>query len=255
MPSLVMEAYQLATPPYSLASQQQSLIKYVILLMMQQLARMMIILRSPGTQPVNLVTIQVGQTLQDIAGIHLGNFELWPQIAYINNLQPPYIGPVTQPGIAGWGTQIFLPTPGTNPAAMGSVPSYINNFLGIDLFIGPINGDMPPWTGDFQTISGYDNLRWALGRRLQTTLGSFIYHPSYGSRIPPEVGNVQSVHEASLINTFGISALASDPRVERVISSVTQLLPNFAVAFQASVQPSGFGTSPVLLNEVLQPPL
>lgn len=254
LPAMLMEAYQISTAPFSLTIQQQEVIKFIILMMMQQIALLLTILRSPGTNPINIITVGVGQTLQDIAAIYLGNFELWPQIAILNNLQPPYIGPVSIPGqVIGWGQKLLLPVPGTNIAPVGDIPSYINNFLGIDLYIGPINGDMPPWTGDFQTINGYDNLRWALGRRLQTTFGTLIYHPSYGCRIPPEVGNVQTVNTGSLINSFGISALQSDPRVAKVISAITSLLPNFAVAFQASVQPSGYGTAPVQIDQVLQP--
>lgn len=254
LPAMVLEAYQISTAPFSLANQQQSVIKYTILLMMQQLALLLTVLRQPATSPINLVTLKVGQTLQDIASQYLGNFELWPQIAYLNNLQPPYVGPMSIPGqVCGWGQQLLLPVVGTNLAPVGNIPSYINNFLGIDIYFGPVNGDMPEWAGDFQTISGYDNLRWALGRRLQTTLGSLIYHPSYGSRIPPEIGNVQTVNTGGLINSFGISAIKGDPRVSSVISAITSLLPNFAVSFQASVQPGGYGTTPVALNEVLQP--
>lgn len=218
-----------------------------------QIENFLLILRKPQTGQINLTTLLVGETLMDVAARALGNFELWPQIATINNLIPPYTGSTGGSGVAGWGTQLVLPNSATTPSAAGAAPSYLSNFLGVDLYIGPINGSMPAWAGDFQTISGYNNLAWALGRRLQTTLRKLIYHSGYGSRIPPEVGNIETNQTAARINAFGKSAILSDPRVQSVIKAQTQLIQFGEVSFKAIVQPAGFGTNPVLVNETISP--
>jgi hypothetical protein len=218
-----------------------------------QIENFLLILRKPQTSQINLTTVLVGETLMDIAARTLGNFELWPQIAALNNLIPPYTGSVGGSGIAAWGSQIVLPNSNTAQSATGSEPSYLSNFLGVDMYVGPINGSMPPWAGDFQTIAGYANLAWAVGRRLQTTLGTLIYHSGYGSRIPPEVGNIQTNQTAARITAFGKSAILSDPRVQSVIQASSALLPLGEIAFQAKIQPAGFGTNPVLVNETISP--
>ena len=127
------------------------------------------------------------------------------------------------------------------------------NFLGIDIYIGPINGPMPAWTGDFQTIAGYANLSWALGRRIQTTQGTLIYSPTYGSRIPPEVGAVQTAQTAGHVTAFGVSALQADPRVASVPNATTQIVSGGLVSFSANVQPNGFQNALVSVNAVLGP--
>ena len=253
MPTMVLCSDVLNGAGYTLQLQQQAVLRYAMLTTADQISTLLLSLRQPLTSQVNLTRLRVNETLFDVAARALGNYELWPEIATLNGLVPPYVGMLSSPGIAGWGTQLVLPTPGTDVSAIGTLPNYNTNFLGNDLYVGPINGSMPPWTGDFQVIGGYSNLQWALGRRVQTTLSSLKYHPNYGCLIPPEVGNIQSNTEIGHINAFGISALKSDPRVASVTATTSTLIGNGAVQFVATVQPGGFQTTPVGLNEVISP--
>lgn len=255
LPAMAMSASILTSSPQSFANQQSACIRYAMLSIAAQIERFLLILRKPQINQVSLATLLVGETLMDVAARTLGNFELWPQIASLNGLSPPYTGPVSIPasGIAGYGSQLILPSPNTSNSSTGNAPSYLANFLGTDMYVGPINGAMPVWSGDFQTISGYNNLAWALGRRLQTTLSTLIYHLNYGSRIPPEVGNIQTNQTASRIAAFGKSAILSDPRVQNVLSASASLQQNGKVSFNGKVQPAGFGTNPVALNETISP--
>jgi phage baseplate assembly protein W len=239
--------------PFSFSNQQDMVLKNVMLETMFEIDTLLLILRQPNTHQIRLATVRNNESLMDIAARTLGNFELWTDIVTLNGLIPPYVGPDPLPGIAGWGTKILLPTPGTALAPVGTLPSYNINFLGVDLYIGPINGPMPPWNGDFQVITGYPNLAWALGRRLQTVIGALIYHTNYGSRIPPEVGAIQTLASAQNINAYGQSAINSDPRVLSCISSTATIGELGFVIFQAAVQPRGFANAPVAVNEVLQP--
>lgn len=255
LPALLLDAFLITSVPYNIQVQQDMVIRYVILTIQQQLAQFLLIMRQPTTTTINQAQLLVGNSLMDVAAANTGNFENWANIATANGLLPPYTGPNTilASGIAGWGSELVLPNPGTSSAAIGTVPSYEINFLGVDLYTGPINGSMPVWNGDYQTIFGYPNLRWALGRRLQTTLGDLIYHSNYGSRIPPEVGRVQDNSTVGHIAAFGQAALQQDPRIARVLSAIAQSLPAFAVQFTGAVQPGGFGATPLELNEVISP--
>lgn len=252
LPTLLMHADLLSGAPASLAAQQDQLLRYLIINVIQFVERFILTVQRPVAQKVEQATVMVGDDLMDIAARSLGDFERWSDIANINNLLPPYLGNTAAPGIATWGNRLLLPVSGAQPPP-GVTPNYLFNFLGVDVYVGPINGNMPPWTGDFQLIAGYENLRWALGRRMQTTLGKLIYHTDYGCRIPPEVGNVQTADTANYIAAFGKSCLLSDPRVNSVPYAVATPGPNFSIQFQGSVVPKGFGANgnPLVINEVI----
>ena len=253
LPAMLMCADTLNSAPYTATIQQRAVLRYAMLQTAFNVAVFLLSLQQPQATQVNLTTLRNGETLVDVAARALGDYTQWESIAALNGLSPPYVGATPAPGIATWGTQLVLPTPGVSGSVTGAAPSYTTNFLGVDLYIGPINGSMPAWTGDFQTIAGYSNLAWALGRRLQTNQGSLIYHPSYGSRIPPEVGAVQTNQTVGHVTAFGKSAILSDPRVASVIAANTTVGDNGLLSFAASVQPNGFETNAISLNEVLGP--
>lgn len=217
----------------------------------QQLALFLLVLRQPTASNINLARVQQNDNLMDVAARALGDFEQWQNIAATNNLRPPYTAAAKDAGVAPYGSDLVMPTTGAQVSPVGQPPSYLTNFLGVDLYLGPINQIMLPWRGDFQSIAGYSNLAQALGRRLQTALKSLLYHTDYGSLLPSEAGTVQSQIEAGRIAAFGKSALLADPRVASVISATAQILPNGQVSFQGVVQPRGFGAQSVAVNEVI----
>ena len=252
LPTMTMVADTINDSPGNQISQQSACIRNAMLTIAQSIAQLLISLNTPITTQVNQTTLLNGESLMDVAARCLGNFELWTEIAALNNLMPPYVAMIGSSGVAAYGTNILLPTPGVSQAAAGATVSYNTNFLGTDLYVGPINGDMPTWTGDFQTITGLTNLAWALGRRLQTPINSLIYHQTYGSRIPPEVGMVLDNATAGQINAYGTSALLSDPRVQSVINAISTLLPSSqGIQFTGTVQPKGQGSTPTVVNQVI----
>jgi hypothetical protein len=251
LPALLIDAAILSNAPFSLANQQAAVIRNAIITAMQQIAVFLLILRKPTTQQINVATVQSGDNLMDVAARSLGDFEQWSAIAEVNGLIPPYVSSVPGSGVTSPGQKLLMPTGGVAVSPVGTAPNYLINFLGVDFYVGPINQPMPPWTGDFQTIAGYQNFAWALGRRLQTPLGALIYHGDYGSRIPGEVGNVQTNNEAQRVAAFGKSALLADPRTASVPSATATFGPNQSVQFQGDVIPQGFGADPVSLNETI----
>lgn len=251
LPAFLIDAALLSSTPYSLASQQSMVVRNAMLSIANQLALFLLVLRQPSASNINLARVQQNDNLMDVAARSLGNFERWADIATTNDLKPPYTGATKAPGVAPFGSQLIMPTTGTQVSPVGQPPSYAVNFLGVDLYLGPINQTMLPWRGDFQTIAGYSNLAQALGRRLQTALGALIYHTDYGSLLPTEAGSVQSNAEAGRIAAFGKSTLLADPRVAAVLSATAQILENGQVSFQGVVQPAGFGTQTVSVNVVI----
>lgn len=244
MPSIFLAANVLSLSMGYLLNQQSIIARNSFLSLALNFQEVLLAAQNPiGPVTPQVTVVMGGETLQDIAARTLGNFELWEQIAQLNNILP---GTNLTPG-----TQLFLPpVSSTNQTAL----NYSINVLGRDLNIGPTNSIMPPWGGDFQTILGSDNLIYALGRRIQTTLGDFVFHQNYGSRIPPEIGSVQTIQTAGQIAAFGKSCLLSDPRVASVSNvSISSGQTPGTIFFQATVIPVGPNQTPVQVNEVLRP--
>lgn len=248
LPAILAVATSLNSAPFTFLSQESGTIRYALAFQSAQIALFLLSLRRPAASPPALATLRQNDSLMDLAARSTGSFENWAAIAALNGLQPPYPGPGNQALV---GRQLLLPPQNGTPAAGAPLPNYAVDVLGVDLDFGPINGTMPTWTGDYQLISGYSNYARALGRRLQTSLGTLIYHTNYGSRIPPEVGAVQSSDEAARLQQFGRSAILADPRTGAILSSSAQVQPGFAASFAALVQPIGPGSTPVQTNEVI----
>ncbi len=250
LPSMNMLGSVIGNAAFTQQGQQNQVIRNVLLKFAEQIAQFILIISRPQTAQINMTVVRNGESLMDIAARALGNFEQWTAIAALNGLAPPYIGPIAAPGVAAWGSQLILPAPGTQLSSVGDVPSYTVNYLGTDIYAGPINGAFPAWSGDYELITGYPNLSWALGRRIQTTLSTLLFHEEYGSRIPPEVGAVQDRSTVGNIAAYGTSCLLSDPRVVNVLSAAASGV-NGLVSFAAVVQPGGFGSLATAINEVI----
>ena len=251
VPSLLLDAASLVSSPASLANQQGVAIRFSLRGLAATVARLLLSLRSPITSNVVTATLRRNETLMDLAARAAGGYEEWSAIAALNQVGPPWPGP-TEQVLAASGTPLLLPG-SSLPVSGQPAPTYAANVLGIDYDFGPINGPQPAWLGDVSLIVGYANLRRALGRRLQTPLGTLIYHPTYGSRIPPEVGAVQGGDEALRLAAFGKAALAADPRVASVVSAAASVQPPFAASFSGVVIPVGPGATPVGVSEVISP--
>jgi hypothetical protein len=248
LPTILLDAASLASAPYSLQAQECGVIRYALSQLAFQFAIFLLNLQQPQTGTIKLARLRNTDSMQDVAARSLGDFEQWRAIATLNGVLPPYPGPDNQT----MGGQTVLLPGSTGAIASGlPTPSYTANVLGTDYDFGPVNGSMPTWQGDFNLITGLLNFARALGRRLQTPLGSLIYHASYGSRIPYEVGAIQGPDEASKLTAYGNSAIRSDPRTAQILSSSTALQPGFLAAYQASVTPIGSPSTPQTIGEII----
>lgn len=247
LPTLLLDAAALNAVPVSLASQQVSVIRYVLATQLLYLARLLLSFRSKTVSRPGTGLLRNTESLMDFAARTTGDFSNWASIAVLNNIVPPYPG-ATNPAVALQGKPLFIA--GT-PAGTNTQATYAINVLGADYDFGPINGAQPPWLGDFNLITGYANFARAIGRRLQTPLGSLVYHVNYGCSIPPEVGSIQSIDEAARLTEYGKSAIRGDPRLGSILSATTTLAPGFQAHFQAMISPVGPGASAVSVAEVI----
>ncbi len=226
--------------------QQLGIVRVTIQNAIKLFSQMLISLEESVLSNIQLGTVQNNKTIMDLAARKLGNYEDWQNIVAANGLLPPYIGDGT--GLATAGQQLYLTGTG------GSVvPNYDINYLGTDIYFGPLNSNYNVWNGDFAIISGYNNLSLSLGRRLQTTLGSLMYEVSFGSRIPPEVGKIQSQSTSGNILAYASAAILADPRVYKITNATVSLDIYGAVVYNGVVIPNGIGTTSSIVNEVLQP--
>ena len=249
LPTLLLDAAVLSSAPASLASQQASVIRYVLMQQVCNLANLLLSFRSNSVVAPSTARLYVGESLMDLAARTTGNFELWQSIAALNNLEPPYPS-AANTALALTGQQLFLSGTGLS-ASSSNQPSYAVNVLGRDWDFGPINGTMPAWLGDVPMIAGLYNFARAIGRRLQTPLGSLVFHQEYGCSIPGEIGAVQTADEAGKINAYGVAAIKGDPRTGTVSNATTAVSPGFQASFSAAVSPVGPGQSAVNIAEVI----
>ena len=235
----------LLRPDISLAVSQTSMAtRAFFLLMAEQLSSFILGVRGLASTiaaaRATSVISQQGQGLMDIAAQGLGNFESWSTLT--SGISAPWAAGGIQTG-----TPVSL-SPGVSGLTQAAI-------LGTDIDLGPQGQPIAGWAGDIPVILGVGNYRASLARRLSTSLGQLIYHQDYGSRIPPELGQVLTTGAQALITAYGKSALAADPRTQAILSASTTMLsgqPN-SVFFSAVVQPIGPGLAPIQLNEVLTP--
>lgn len=256
MPTITRVVAAMVSDPTDATAQKLAVARYVTLNTLKRYNQLVLSLRQTAASNVHLGTVRKGDTLMTFANRMLGDYTAWRDIAQINGLEPPYISNTPGSKVATPGQQLFLPSPnrsGQLSPQTGPIASYVNNYLGVDKYLGQLNQPMLTWTGDFQTISGYDNLAISLGRRLQTTMSHLIYHNMFGSRIPPQVGKAMSNNELALIQEYAKSSLSSDPRVNKVLSATAIQKPNYAIELKAVVLPNGLGQEQVTVNEVIGP--
>lgn len=249
LPTLLLDAATLSSSPASLASQQASVIRFVMQRQLHRLANLLLSFRSHNVVAPSTATLQTGESLMDLAARTTNDFENWQTIAGLNSISPPYPSTADR-SLALTGRKLFISGSGINTDTSRQ-PTYDVNVLGRDWDFGPINGDMPLWLGDIPLITGILNFARAIGRRLQTPLGSLVYHREYGCSIPAEIGAVQSTDEAAKITAYGRSAINGDPRTGNIKSATTTVQPGFEANFSASISPIGPGANSVSIAEII----
>lgn len=175
-----------------------------------------------------------GDTLQRIAFRELGDATRWAELAWINDLIPPYI---TDDPIQASARVLLsggaLVVPGTKEIASAEIDPY--RVFEADCLVnkGLLEADD---AGDFAVVGGRENLKQQLEHRIATDKGALLYHPEYGCSVRRLLGVVNGPTAALLGREYVRSALLSDFRVAEVTRSVAEVNGD-RLSVDAEVQP------------------
>jgi phage baseplate assembly protein W len=167
------------------------------------------------------VSTRRGDTLQMVAFRELGNANDWAKLAWFNNLLPPFI--TDDASLAGdrvllSGQELKIPS---TVAESESSSNDLENVLLTDCRLRNGRLSVDETTGDFEVVSGRDNLKQAISFRIVTDPGELIYHPGYGCKIGRRKGN-KNAAVATLMGRMDIQdALIQESRLRRIDSITT----------------------------------
>ena len=174
-----------------------------------------------------------GDTMQAIALRELGDASRWVDIAALNKLRPPYLSDIlAADGVLLTGSLIRIPS-ATQAKVTTTDPDLV---FEVDVKLSDDGQVVMGPTGDFDTVSGLANFKQALRNLLNTDTGELMFHPSYGTKRRQIIGTVNGPTAALLGSAYAKTALASDSRVQQVISSVAKVQGD-KISITAVVQP------------------
>jgi phage baseplate assembly protein W len=162
----------------------------------------------------------LGDTMERIALRETGDAANWYQLVALNGLLPPYIsddptvGGINGVLLAGQNTVKV-----TSPAPAASGVADADDVFGTDVLL--TSGQMTIGAaGDFQTVTGPDNLVQAMNLALGTHQGELVYHSTYGDRVFELLGKPNNGSIDQLAAAYVSRCIAADPRIDSV-SGVT----------------------------------
>ncbi|MEC0169923.1 DUF2634 domain-containing protein [Paenibacillus graminis] len=97
--------------------------------------------------------------------------------------------------------------------------SYVDQLGGSDLKTTPDGDLIEDGFGDWEVVSGLENIQQAVSHRLVTRRGSLTQHPTYGSRLHELIGQPQLPYIRRLVELDIQESLLYEERIEEVVIS------------------------------------
>lgn len=161
------------------------------------------------------VQTQRGDTLQSIALRELGSAGDWAQLAWLNELLPPYLTDdlaLVRTGVLVTGSTIRVPAPTAQVDASVSPEEVFLTDIGL------VNGKLQFNNGDVSLVSGRENLKQAISNRIVTDHGDLIYHGTYGANLGRLVGTLNGPSRAMVAASYVEEALGDENRIQTINS-------------------------------------
>lgn len=157
-----------------------------------------------------------GDSLQAVALREMGDSARWAELIWLNDLIPPFM--TDDPLLAGnrvllSGSKIAIPM-----VSDGIDPDEIETF-GTDVALDRL-GAMTSVDGDLMTVSGFQNLKLALVRRVITEKKTKGFSPEYGCWISLLRGEKLGAAQLALAAFYVKSSLLEDDRISEVLACV-----------------------------------
>jgi len=237
--------------PISFFMQDAVCFRYTVLSTIQKLNQLILQIEAVSVNnTLQTATFMTNDSLMTFASRNTGDFENWDAIVTENNLLPPFTAISPTVNTAYPGESLFLP--GNGLVTNSPQPyNYDLDYLGTDIYYGPLNQEMLPWTSDFNIISGIANYEFSLSRALTTSINSLMYENGFGSKIPLLIGNTDSQTTPNDVIAYAESTIMADPRTNSVQNAnaifdpTTQL-----IQYQSVVIPNG-SSNTALINAVI----
>lgn len=163
---------------------------------------------------VRRVQLLHGETLQRLAARELGDASLWPHIAILNNLSPPYVTgdpAAASRTVALYGDTLLVPS---TPADIEPTAVQTEDVLKRDVLL--TGGRLHVEDGDLVMVAGRENLKQAISIRIATDEGELLYHPGYGCRVHRLKGRKGTPQANLLAMTWVRRALHQEPRIAEI---------------------------------------
>lgn len=177
---------------------------------------------------------QRGDTLPIIAARELGDANRWPELAWINDLIPPFVTDdhdLARPRVLLTGQSLLVPAPTAQTAIGDPDPARLFDTDCV-LSRGLLEAD----NGDFAVVSGLDNLRQQIVHRVITERGDMLWHPRYGCLVRRLIGVVNGSAAGILAAKYVEATIKQDLRVKRV-NQVTAKMEGDTLRIEAEFEP------------------